>query len=128
MLSQLGPDLLHSLAELIDSGGNGNQLGTTLGATAASHAHMLLTKAGLVVVELVENLIPHTVSGSGTEFPLTSHLIEAGNLTGSRHPAALTYLRVVSIDNIPGGKAGAGRTGYRTGTAENAAAVILLPH
>ena len=99
-----------------------------MGTAAAAYAHVLFTKPCFIVMEFVENLVAHTVGSGGTKLPLTRHLIEPCDLTGSSHPAAFAHFRIVAIDDISSGKAGAGSTPNGTGAAGNAAAVVFLPH
>ena len=96
--------------------------------SSAAYAHGALMEPCIICMELMEHLIAHTISGSGTHLSLTSHLIEACYLAGCRYSASLTVVGIFGIYNVSGGEAGAGGAGHGAGTAGDASCIIFLPH
>ena len=99
-----------------------------MSAAAAAYTHMSVAEAGFMIVELMQDLIAHAVSGSASDFTLSGHLVETCDLTGSCNPASFADFRIISVADVSRREAGAGRAGDCAAAAGDTALVEFLPH
>ena len=79
-------------------------------------------------MEFVKHLIAHSLTGSSAEYMSACHVGKALDLTGSGGSLSLAHVGIFVINHICGIKTGTGAAGHSTGTAGNAALVVLIPH